>query len=172
MIRKSPDNSQQVPKLTIPEAGNSNDIERATSLGVKLRPRQGRPIKVQAVAGTIIQALYEAYNDFGLFPNERKDQYQHAEASAGGPTTPTFAAVVTMQAVPNATSEYAMTNSRVVGVLSLLGFDLSEREHLSQMVEYDFDVVIDQWQRPEIRIATGAVENSNRTILGSPVTES
>ena len=53
-----------------------------------------------------------------------------------------------------------LTNSRVVETMSLLGFDWSNQQNVSSMVEYDFDVVIDVWKQPEVIIATGSVKNT------------
>lgn len=57
------------------------------------------------------------------------------------------------------TGEYVFTNNRVVEVLSLLGFEYSNQQNASSMVEYTFDVVIDVWRQPEVVIATGSVRN-------------
>ena len=52
-----------------------------------------------------------------------------------------------------------LTNSRIVETLSLLGFDYSNQQNVSSLVEYDFDVVIDVWMQPEVIIAKGSVKN-------------
>lgn len=52
-----------------------------------------------------------------------------------------------------------LTNSRIVETLSLLGFDYSNQQNVSSMVEYNFDVVIDVWMQPEVVIARGSVKN-------------
>ena len=57
------------------------------------------------------------------------------------------------------TGEYIFTNTRVAETLSLLGFEYSNQQNTSSMVEYNFDVVIDVWQEPEVIIAKGSVKN-------------
>lgn len=64
-----------------------------------------------------------------------------------------------MLATGNQTGDFVLTNSRVVETLSLLGFDYSNQQNVSTMVEYNFDVVIDVWMQPEVVIARGSVKN-------------
>ena len=72
---------------------------------------------------------------------------------------PTFDVTFEMHAKGNQTGDYRLTNSRVVETLSLLGFDYSNQQNVSSLVEYNFDVVIDVWDQPEVIIATGSVKN-------------
>ena len=51
----------------------------------------------------------------------------------------------------------------MVETLSLLGYDYSNQQNVSSLVEYNFDVVIDVWMQPEVIIAKGSVKN----IIGS-----
>ncbi len=51
----------------------------------------------------------------------------------------------------------------MVETLSLLGYDYSNQQNVSSLVEYNFDVVIDVWMQPEVVIAKGSVKN----VLGS-----
>ena len=64
-----------------------------------------------------------------------------------------------MSATGHQSGDNGLTNSRVVETLSLLGFDYSNQQNVSSLVEYDFDVVIDVWMEPEIIIAKGSVKN-------------
>lgn len=64
-----------------------------------------------------------------------------------------------MSAKGNQTGDFVLTNSRIVETLSLLGFDYSNQQNVSSLVEYDFDVVIDVWKQPEVIIASGSVKN-------------
>ena len=52
-----------------------------------------------------------------------------------------------------------LTNSRIAETLSLLGYDYSNQQNVSSLVEYEFDVVIDVWMEPEVVIATGSLKN-------------
>ena len=64
-----------------------------------------------------------------------------------------------MSAKGNQTGDFVLTNNRIVETLSLLGFDYSNQQNVSSLVEYNFDVVIDVWKQPEIIIASGSVKN-------------
>ena len=64
-----------------------------------------------------------------------------------------------MSATGNQTGDFGLTNGRIVETLSLLGFDYSNQQNVSSLVEYNFDVVIDVWMEPEVVIATGSVKN-------------
>ena len=64
-----------------------------------------------------------------------------------------------MEAVGHQTGDFILTNNRVVETLSLLGFDYSNRQNQSSLVEYEFDVVLDVWKQPEVTIAKGSVRN-------------
>ena len=64
-----------------------------------------------------------------------------------------------MSATGNQTGDFMLTNSRIAETLSLLGFDFSNQQNVSSLVEYNFDVVIDVWMQPEVVIARGSVKN-------------
>ena len=64
-----------------------------------------------------------------------------------------------MSARGNQTGDSVLTNSRVAETLSLLGFDYSNQQNVSNLYEYEFEVVIDVWRQPEVVIASGSVKN-------------
>lgn len=70
-----------------------------------------------------------------------------------------------MSATGKQTGDFMLTNSRVVETLSLLGYDYSNQQNVSRLVEYTFDVVIDVWMQPEVVIATGSVRNKPRNTV-------
>ena len=109
----------------------------------------------QAVGQLLIQAIFTAFNEFGSRPGEYSNSFQHSVSSQ----LPTFDVAFEMSAKGNQTGDYRLTNSRVVETLSLLGFDYSNQQNVSSLVEYTFDVVIDVWDEPEVIIATGSVRN-------------
>ena len=109
----------------------------------------------QAVGQLLIQAIFTAFNEFGPRPGEYSSSFHHSVSSQ----LPTFDVTFEMHAKGNQTGDYRLTNSRVVETLSLLGFDYSNQQNVSSLVEYNFDVVIDVWDQPEVIIATGSVKN-------------
>ena len=109
----------------------------------------------QAVGQLLIQAIFTAFNEFGPRPGEYSTSFHHSVSSQ----VPTFDVAFELNAVGNQTGDYRLTNSRVVETLSLLGFDYSNQQNVSSLVEYNFDVVIDVWDQPEVIIATGSVKN-------------
>ena len=64
-----------------------------------------------------------------------------------------------MTAFGNQSGDFVMTNNRIVETISLLGFDYSNQQNVSSLVEYEFDVVVDVWKQPEVIIAKGWVKN-------------
>ena len=126
------------------------------TIKVTFHPRTGTLISPQAVSGTITQALYQAYEQFGDSPSAANAQYVHEEVSRGHDVAQ-FHARVCMTAAPNNTR--VMTNLEVVRVLSVLGFDFSQKIDVTNLMEYDFDVYVDVWQKPELHIASGSVAN-------------
>lgn len=72
-----------------------------------------------------------------------------------------------MSARGNQTGDLVLTNSRVVETLSLLGFDYSNQQNVSNLYEYEFEVVIDVWRQPEVVIATGSVKNTAHDDIGT-----
>ena len=126
----------------------------AQSIGIKVQSRN-TPILAQAIGGTLIQALYAAFNEFGSQPDTRRAAWSFAQSSE-----PFFDVGVQITAVGNQTGRFMLTNSRIVTVLSLLGFEFSNQNDLSDLTEYDFDVVIDTWQKPEVVIAQGSLANT------------
>lgn len=78
-----------------------------------------------------------------------------------------------MSATGHQVGDNVLTNSRIVETLSLLGFDYSNQQNVSSLVEYDFDVVIDVWMQPEVIIAKGSVKNvaaSASSTISTPAT--
>lgn len=89
-------------------------------------------------------------------PNALRDSFSYFEASSEK-----FNVGVTIAAVQNQTNNlYPFTNDHAVTTLSLLGYEFSNQQDLSSLVEYDFDVVVDQWMKPEVVIAKGSVYNA------------
>lgn len=136
----------------------------AQSIGIKVYPRTA-PITAQAVGGVLVQALASAWNRYGLVPNALRDSFSYFEASSEF-----FNVGVTITAVKNQTNKlYTFTNDHAVTTLSLLGYEFSNQQNLSGLVEYDFDVVVDQWMKPEVVIAKGSLVNSaSGASQGSP----
>lgn len=128
------------------------------TLGVRFQP-SSTPILAQAVGDVIIQALYSTYEDFGTEPHDRRLSFNHSVA-ARGRTGPTYAAGVHIVATGNQTGDYRFTNDRLATTLSLLGFDWAHQENLTDLVEYNFDVLVDKWRLPEVVIARGYVSNN------------
>lgn len=129
--------------------------DAAKSVGIHIHSLT-RPILPQAVGQCLIQALFTAYNDYGLTPSAASNNFHHSVSSRA----PNFN--VQLEMTPTAhqtTGDYVFTNRRVVETLSLLGFEYSNQQNASSMVEYTFDVVIDVWQQPEVVIARGSVRN-------------
>ena len=127
----------------------------AQSIGIKTYPLT-EPITAQAVGGVLIQALATAWNRYGLVPNEDRDIFTFSEASSQF-----FNVGITITASPqsNATGGHPFTNDHAVTTLSLLGYEFSNQQNLSDLVEYNFDVVVDKWMQPEVIIATGSIYN-------------
>lgn len=135
-------------------ASRQNSLS-SQSIGIKIYPRT-TPITAQAVGGVLIQALASAWNRYGLVPNALRDSFSYFEASSEK-----FNVGVTIAAVQNQTNNlYPFTNDHAVTTLSLLGYEFSNQQDLSSLVEYDFDVVVDQWMKPEVVIAKGSVYNA------------
>lgn len=125
------------------------------SIGIKIYPRTA-PITAQAVGGVLIQALTSAWNRYGLVPNALLDSFTYFQASSEF-----FNVEVTIAAVRNlSNTQYRFTNDHAVTTLSLLGYEFSNQPNMSNLVEYDFDVVVDQWLKPEVVIAKGSVSNA------------
>ena len=127
----------------------------ARSVGIHIHPLT-RPILPQAVGQCLIQALFSAYVDFGMLPTAASNSFHHSVSSR----VPNFNVQLEMSPTGHRTTgDYVFTNNRVVETLSLLGFEYSNQQNVSSMVEYTFDVVIDVWRQPEVIIATGSVRN-------------
>lgn len=68
-----------------------------------------------------------------------------------------------MLAVGNQTGDYIFTNRRLGQVISLLGFEYHNSVRMNiTIVELDFNVVIDEWLKPEVIIAKGSITNIQR----------
>ena len=119
----------------------------------------------KAFGQLIIQAIFTAFNEFGPRPGEYSTSFTHSVSSQ----VPTFDVTFEMEAKGNQTGDYRLTNSRVVETLSLLGFDYSNQQNVSSLVEYNFDVVIDVWDQPEVIIATGSVKNKIHLDTGTRI---
>lgn len=126
----------------------------ARSIGIHIHPLTA-PILPQAVGQVLIQALFTAYFEFGSQPLALSNSFHHSVSSR----VPNFNVEFEMSATGHQSGDNGLTNSRVVETLSLLGFDYSNQQNVSSLVEYDFDVVIDVWMEPEIIIAKGSVKN-------------
>ena len=124
------------------------------SIGIHINPLT-KPMLPQAVGQILIQAIFTAFVEFGSRPLEYSNSFHHSVASQ----LPTFNVEFEMSAKGNQTGDYRLTNNRIVETLSLLGFDYSNQQNVSSLVEYEFDVVIDVWDQPEVIIATGSVKN-------------
>ena len=96
-----------------------------------------------------------SFIEFGSRPLATSNTFRHAVSSR----VPNFDVAFELSARGNQTGDYVLTNNRIVEVLSLLGFDYSNQQNVSSMVEYSFDVVIDTWMKPEVIIASGSVKN-------------
>lgn len=129
-------------------------VDAARSVGIHIQPLNA-PILPQAVGQVLIQALFTAYIEFGSQPLALSNSFHHSVSSR----LPNFNVEFQMSAKGNQTGDFVLTNSRIVETLSLLGFDYSNQQNVSSLVEYDFDVVIDVWKQPEVIIASGSVKN-------------
>ena len=136
------------------------------SIGVHINPLT-KPMLPQAVGQLLIQAIFTAFNEFGPRPLEYSSSFHHSVSSQ----LPTFDVTFEMTAKGNQTGDYRLTNSRVVETLSLLGFDYSNQQNVSSLVEYNFDVVIDVWDKPEVIIATGSVRNIEHDESGTRIVD-
>lgn len=128
--------------------------ESARSIGIHIHPLTA-PILPQAVGQVLIQALFTAYIEFGSQPLALSNSFRHSVSSR----LPNFNVEFEMSATGHQVGDNVLTNSRIVETLSLLGFDYSNQQNVSSLVEYDFDVVIDVWMQPEVIIAKGSVKN-------------
>ena len=100
--------------------------------------------------------MYTAFVDFGQSPSAASNSFHHSVSSR----VPNFNVQLEISPTePHLAGEYIFTNTRVAETLSLLGFEYSNQQNASRMVEYTFDVVIDVWQEPEVIIAQGSVKN-------------
>lgn len=148
--------AQTIPTLT--------PMNTARSIGIHIQVGT-KPILPQAVGQLLIQAIFTAFVEFGSKPGEVSNTFHHAVSSR----VPNFDVEFQLSARGNQTGDYILTNSRLVEVLSLLGFDYSNQLNASSMVEYSFDVVIDQWMKPEVIIAHGSVKNIVQSAPASEV---
>lgn len=129
----------------------------ASSIGVKFKP-SSTPIIPQAVGAVLIEALYTTYEEYGTRPSDFHASFNHS-VSAKGPIAPAYAASVQIFAKENQTDDYRFTTDRLATTLSLLGFDFAQNRNLTDLVEFDFEVVIDKWRSPEVVIAQGYLRN-------------
>ena len=132
----------------------SPTFNNARSVGIHIYPLTA-PILPQAVGQVLIQALFTAYIEFGGRPFGLASSFHHSVSSRA----PNFDVEFELSATGNQTGEWTLTNSRIVETLSLLGYDYSNQQNVSSLVEYDFEVVIDVWMKSEVVIAKGSVKN-------------
>ena len=107
----------------------------------------------------VAQGLCEAFQTFGTEPDPLQPFFNHSIASIG-PSAPTYAVGVYLHAVRNGTGDFELTGSRIVDALSLLAFDFGHQLNLTDLVEYNFDLIISRWKKPDIVIARGSVVNN------------
>ena len=103
----------------------------------------------------LIQALYIAYVDFGSIPQAVSNSFHHTVSSR----VPNFNVEFQLTAKGNQSGDFLLTNHRIAETISMLGFDYSNQQNVSSLVEYNFDVVIDVWMKPEVIIASGFIKN-------------
>ena len=123
------------------------------------------PILPQAVGQVLIQALFTAFIDFGSQPQAVSNSFHHSVSSR----IPNFNVEFQLAAKGNQTGDFVLTNSRIVETISMLGFDYSNQQNVSSLVEYNFDVVIDVWMQPEVIIASGSVKNIEHSVPATKI---
>ena len=133
------------------------DHSEGLTLGVKFH-LTSTPMLAQAVGAVVIQSLYSVFHDFGATPDVYHPSFNHSVA-ATGPSGPEYAAGIHLAAIGNQTGDYVLTSGHIATTLALLGFDFSNQESLTNLVEYNFDVVISKWKFPEVVIARGYLKN-------------
>lgn len=148
--------STEVPDTLITADGSASAQNNARSIGVRFKPRNTR-ILAQAVAGTITQAMWNAYEAYGLLPTAQRNSFSDEFTIRHGPDT--FDTVVQITAQGNQTGPYVLTNYRMCRVLSLLGYDFSTHINMSNLTEYDFDVVILEFDKAPVVIGRGYMAN-------------
>ena len=113
----------------------------------------------QAVAGILTQALYEAYIKDGMVPNQFRPLYDFPYVENAF-IPPAFNVAIRMEGLGNQTGDYALTNRRIVSVLSLMGFNLAHEKDMNNVKEYTFDVVVTREGKPQVTIARGSLTNN------------
>ena len=113
----------------------------------------------------LIQALFAAYNEFGSQPQAVSNSFHHIVSSR----IPNFNVEFQLSAKGNQSGDYLLTNSRIAETLSMLGFDYSNQQNVSSLVEYNFDVVVDVWMQPEVIIASGSLRNIEHGVAQTSV---
>lgn len=150
--------STEVPNTLVSSDKSASVQNVARSIGVRFKPRT-TPILAQAVAGTITQAMWNAYDVYGLLPEAQRNSFSDEFTIRHGPDT--FDTVVQISAQGNQTGPYVLTNYRMCRVLSLLGYDFSTHIDMTNLTEYDFDVVILEWDKAPVVIGKGSMTNGN-----------
>ena len=130
----------------------------ASSIGVKFKP-SSIPIIPQAVGDVLIQALYTTYEEYGIRPSTLHASFNHS-VSATGPSAPAYAARGQIMARGNQTGDYRLTTVRIAITLSLLGIDFAQNRNLTDLVQFDVEVVVDKWWSPEVVIGQGYLRNN------------
>ncbi|KAL8904361.1 MAG: hypothetical protein Q9207_003313 [Kuettlingeria erythrocarpa] len=129
------------------------------SFGIRLYPRDVM-ILPQAVGGILTEAMYKAYRELGTQPLTASNGFQH-DYSEMIEEKICFDVGINMSVNANLTGEYTMTNTRVVTVLSLMGFDFAHHEDMSSLREYNFEIFVDDTIRGETVLGHGSLVNQN-----------
>lgn len=148
----------RLPRTLVSLEGSNSSNNAVHSIGVRFRPRT-TPILAQAVAGTITQAMWNAYDVYGLLPRAQRNSFSNEFTVRHGPDT--FDTVVQILASGSQTGPYVLTNYRMCRVLSLLGYEFSTHINMASLTEYDFDVVIIEWDKAPVVIGRGYMANRN-----------
>lgn len=126
----------------------------ARSIGVRIHPLT-TPILPQALTNVLVQTFHAAYIELGPKPDGLSGFFRHTVRSQ----LPKFNVEFQLVATGNQTGDFMLTNSRIADTLSLLGYEYANRQNVSNLVEYSFQIVIDTWMEPEVVIATGSIRN-------------
>lgn len=139
----------------------SSKLETPHSFGIKLYYRN-IPILPQAVGGILTQAMYKAFLERGPTPFSVTNGFQHSYSEMIEEKI-CFDVGINMTANTNLTGIYAMTNTRVATVLSLMGFDFAHHEDLTSLREYEFAIFVDT-VRGETIIGRGTLKNGQAAL--------
>ncbi|KAL8680534.1 MAG: hypothetical protein Q9186_003285 [Xanthomendoza sp. 1 TL-2023] len=140
--------------------GNPKPVEPKDphSFGIEIHPGTV-PILPQAVGGILSQALYKAFLELGPEPLRTTNNFEHAYSESFFSRV-CFDVAVSMTATETTPGRYMLTNTRIATVLSLMGFDFSHQDQLSDLREYHFDIVVEEKQNRTI-IGRGTLRNTD-----------